>query len=422
MPNQLHEQLLRYLRGFGPASAADLARALGVSQPTISRLLSAVGSDVVRIGKARNTRYVLRKNIGPLSATQPVYRINSEGTCRQIGELIVGHGCWLFNQEVHPDLPWFLNDMRPQGFLGRLIARRLSTEHALDPDPRYWSGEDVLHYLVRYGSDEIGDLVVGAEMAERAMMIVHGTDNIVDEAELQQHIIQQISLLRQQQPIGSSAGGEQPKFTAVVRDAQGQRRDFIIKFSDDTSTPSGRRWADLLQLEHLASEMLRRIGITSAETHYQEIGSIAYLEVLRFDRTPTGRVGVISLESIDDGIFGIGPTVTWDRVAQILEERAILTSSDALSLRVRYWFGRMIGNNDMHRGNVSFYRHDDGHVTLAPCYDMLPMYLRPTEQGTIVERSLPDVHTTSDVDAEIVEQLRPYVQEYWQQGSQIIGQ
>lgn len=49
--------------------------------------------------------------------------------------------------------------MRPQGFLGRLIARRLSTEHALDPDPRYWSGENVLQYLVRYGTDEIGDLV-----------------------------------------------------------------------------------------------------------------------------------------------------------------------------------------------------------------------------------------------------------------------
>lgn len=421
MPSPLNDQLLRHLRSVGPASAAELARALGVSQPTISRALAALGPDVIRIGRARSTRYALRKNIGPLPSTQPVYRIDELGVCRKVGDVTVAHGCWIYNEEIHPDLPWFLNDMRPQGFLGRLIARRLSTVHALDPDPRYWSGENVLQYLTRYGADEIGDLVVGSEMAEQALRIVHDADNIVDEVALQQHVAQQITLLRQQQPVGSSAGGEQPKFTAIVRDRDGRRRDVIIKFSDDTSTPSGRRWADLLQLEHLASEMLRRIGITAAETRYHEIGSIAYLEVLRFDRTPTGRIGTVSLESLDDGVLGIGPTVTWDRVALLLEERGVLSSEDALSLRVRYWFGRLIGNNDMHRGNVSFYRDANGGVTLAPCYDMVPMYLRPTEQGAIVDRSLPEVFATTDVDEAIIRQLRPYVQEYWQQGHQIIA-
>ncbi len=49
------------------------------------------------------------------------------------------------------------------------------------------------------------------------------------------------------------------------------------------------------------------------------------------------------------------------------------------------------------------------------------MYLRPTEQGAIVDRTLPEVFATTDVDEAIIGQLRPYVKEYWQQGHQIIA-
>lgn len=47
----------------GPLSAAELAARLGVSQPTISRALSALGSVVLRIGRGRSTRYALRQQI-----------------------------------------------------------------------------------------------------------------------------------------------------------------------------------------------------------------------------------------------------------------------------------------------------------------------------------------------------------------------
>jgi hypothetical protein len=41
-------------------------------------------------------------------------------------------------------------------------------------------------------------------------------------------------------------------------------------------------------------------------------------------------------------------------------------------------FGRLIGNSDMHQGNLGFHLADQGPLPLAPVYDMLPMSLAPS--------------------------------------------
>jgi hypothetical protein len=51
------------------------------------------------------------------------------------------------------------------------------------------------------------------------------------------------------QPVGSSAGGEQPKFTASIERA-GEILDVLVKVSPPVETIEGRRWADLLVCEH----------------------------------------------------------------------------------------------------------------------------------------------------------------------------
>jgi serine/threonine protein kinase HipA of HipAB toxin-antitoxin module len=48
-----------------------------------------------------------------------------------------------------------------------------------------------------------------------------------------------------------------------------------------------------------------------------------------------------------------------------------------------HWFGRMIGNSDMHPGNLGFQLTDRGPLALAPVYDMLPMSLAPTSSGAM---------------------------------------
>jgi len=45
-------------------------------------------------------------------------------------------------------------------------------------------------------------------------------------------------------------------------------------------------------------------------------------------------------------------------------------------------FGSLIGNTDMHLGNLSFIRLQSKFYTLAPVYDMLPMLYRPVSGET----------------------------------------
>lgn len=46
-------------------------------------------------------------------------------------------------------------------------------------------------------------------------------------------------------------------------------------------------------------------------------------------------------------------------------------------------FGRLIGNSDMHQGNLGFQYADYGPLPMAPVYDMLPMSLAPSRAGVL---------------------------------------
>lgn len=82
---------------------------------------------------------------------------------------------------------------------------------------------------------------------------------------------------------GSSAGGEQPKFTAWAVTPDGARH-VIVKFSEVEEGPVSERWRDLLLAEHLALETPRETGIAAATTRIFEHGAQRFLEVERFDR------------------------------------------------------------------------------------------------------------------------------------------
>ena len=70
--------------------------------------------------------------------------------------------------------------------------------------------------------------------------------------------------------------------------------------------------------------------------------------------------------------------------------RMRLAAADLVDqVRILWWYGKLIGNTDMHLGNVSFrFRPDPrGRVqlNLAPAYDMLPMLYAPLSGGEIPE-------------------------------------
>jgi hypothetical protein len=178
---------------------------------------------------------------------------------------------------------------------------------------------------------------------------------------------------------GSSAGGEQPKFCTVRDDGQ----PVIVKFSPAGTSEPERRWADLLACEHLALTVLRDAGIAAAQTRVIQAGGRNLLEVVRFDRTPKGRIGMVSLLAFDNEY--IGHIDNWGAAAERMGARGLLRTSDTERLRLLEAYGRQIGNTDRHYGNISLLIDRAGKWELAPAYDMLPMIYAPVA-GEIVPR------------------------------------
>ena len=115
-----HVDVIRMSLSGGPLSARQLTENIGVSEPRpISRALTELGDEVVRIGAARSIQYTLRDTTRGLPDI-PVYRVDAEGRIRQLGTLIpVRPEGFVMCQEDgvtpwHSDgLPWWLFDISP---------------------------------------------------------------------------------------------------------------------------------------------------------------------------------------------------------------------------------------------------------------------------------------------------------------------
>lgn len=379
--NDLTDRIRVFLRSAGAARSRDLQAATGASQPTISRALSPLlkAGEVLRVGQARSQAYVMPRAVaGITSPTIPVMAIRHDGSLGNFGTLIpcAGGRYWMdeavAGARLHDGLPWFVADMRPQGFLGRSFAHAHSALE-LAPNPAQWTDDDVLRALSHAGEDLPGNLVVGSGSFDR---YVHSpAQRRVTPA---RYAALADDAMKGALP-GSSAGGEQPKFCAVRKDG----RAVIVKFSPAGRSAVDQRWSDLLTCEHLALQTLSGAGIDAARSRLFRAADRTLLEVLRFDRTPRGRVGMVSLLSYDSEF--IGHIDNWASTAVRMASRGLLPDADAKTLRYLEAFGRLIGNTDRHYGNVSLLMAADGNWRIAPAYDMLPMLYAPVG-GEIVAR------------------------------------
>jgi hypothetical protein len=388
------------LRTRGRATAAEIGMALGISQPMVSRLLVSAGDSVVKIGRARATHYALSREVGRAGRHWPLYRITVQARAELLGQLHALHADnWLFVASasrpafthdefangVFPGLPWFLDDQRPQGFLGRAFARRVAANLGAPPDLARWQADDVVLALLRHGDDMPGDLVLGEYALQQAMQRMVQASGVVAPAERQRVYPEQAELALRGEDIGSSAGGEQPKFTAILG-TDGGCQPVIVKFSERAGTPAAQRWADLLRCEHLAGEVLRNHGLPAAQSEIVEADGRVFLQSTRFDRTPQlGRLGFVSLAALDAAHYGHG-RIDWWQFARQLQRDQWLNPEDARRLAVLGWFGALIANSDMHLGNAGVMLADNRPLALAPAYDMLPMALCPASSGEVVRR------------------------------------
>jgi len=323
--------------------------------------------DILVVGQRRGTKYLLRRTIQGVATPIPIYEIAADGRVRELGKLNpVGDRGFYFAAEesrhsaYFADLPYFLNDLRPGGFLGRLVPRRYPS-WGFPPDTRLWSADDTIRFLYNVGSDLIGSLVVGETLLGESLRKPRSTplrdldqeaDNVLDLG-----------------PAGSSAQGEQPKFLIRSND-----QHLLVKFISNHSDPVSVRGRDLLCAERLA--LFAYYGDRPPyEAKIIRSPSRTFLVLSRFDRIKHGAVwgrrGLITLESIDQQFVGAGGS--WSRIAKRLLENGVLSEGAAREICRRELFGQFIGNNDMHNSNCSLMLENLSVGEPAPMYDMLPM-------------------------------------------------
>jgi hypothetical protein len=208
---------------------------------------------------------------------------------------------------------------------------------------------------------------------------------------------------------GSSAHGEHPKFTAVVRRGK-EGQHALVKFSPPVDTAVGRRWSDLLVAEHLAHVVLSDGGIHAARSEIHFFEGVTFLELDRFDRRgANGRVGVTSLLSIDTTLYG--ELDNWIASAARLHRDRRIDMQTLEIVRLVYTFGGLIANTDRHFGNLAMLDRYDGHFSLAPIYDMLPMLFAP-QNDVLIERLFePPIPTAETMS--VYRRARELAEHYW---------
>ena len=122
------------------------------------------------------------------------------------------------------------------------------------------------------------------------------------------------------------------------------------------------------------------------ETEVFDFGIQRFLEIPRFDGVGTlGCIGVFSLRALD-AVFVGNARASWPVVVKTLVAEGHV-NPEAATDSARLWaFGVLIGNTDMHAGNLSFIHHDDRPYRLAPADDMLPMGFAPRIGGAIINK------------------------------------
>jgi hypothetical protein len=415
------DRLSALLQRGAPVSAATLAAELGVSGPTMHRMLRELGDAVVVGGKARRARYALRRpwrvSTGGLAQDVPVFEVDATGRAEQVAQLqpIRPAGCrmdlassaWPVVDEARdgwwPGLPYPIVDMRPQGYMGRQLARAEHRTLGVGDNPDAWSDDELLHVLATVGGDLGGSLIVGERAFERwrasslrpfpplALEALPAAYQALAEAAVAGGVP------------GSSAAGEFPKF-AARRDLDGAKTPHVlVKFSGAEGSATVRRWSDLLESEHVALACAREaLDVAVASSRIVRHAGRTFLEVERFDRHgELGRSPLCSLGTLNAALLGDGSS-DWTHLAQRLEGQGWLDAADKQRIERLWWYGRLIANSDMHLGNLSLrpvvrqlqqaltHGADVGRRTVAtqgleaaPLYDMLPMLYAPLAGGEV---------------------------------------
>jgi hypothetical protein len=390
---KIQSEILAFISLHGVASPQMLCQLFKISQPTLSRILSAIKSELVVIGKARETQYAIQRKITDTAMPIAIYEIREDGSSRQFGILyaIKPNGFYFeaktqdATSGIYNDLPYFLNDLRPTGFLGRFIPIQNEDLH-LPKDISLWTAEHCLKYLSQRGWNTIGNFIMGDLSFQLYLEKSHSKNGIETKNRENNYAVYANDVLAAGDP-GSSAGGEHPKFTAILLP---ENQHVLVKFSAPIDTDIGKRIADILICEHIALQILKKNACDAADSDILIHDDRVFLEVKRFDRIGKfGRRGLISLGTLDAEFSGT--MSTWSKTAADLVNHKIIPADLLEKIRFREIFGELIANNDMHLYNLSFFTQGNIIIDLAPVYDMGPMLFMPRNNQIVKREFVPSL-------------------------------
>lgn len=412
------DRLSRYLRMTGQCSSAELADFLSVSVSTVSRQLTKLIDDgkVVRLGQGKNVRYIYLRAVKEITQPVLVRQVDENAVIHQLGKLwIIDNGSVLeMDNEIvaYDDLPWFFFDLKPQGFIGRLIGKRVASNLQVSQRVDSWNSDDVLRYLVLEPNNTPGnfELYKNFDSVRSVKSSTPTRERILERYET--HLTKPM-FTEFEEGGGSSAGGEQPKFNALLGCSK------IVKYSQplNVANSNAERVKDLLICEHHALNVLREYNGSAAETDIFVTEKRAYLEVKRSDRTVVereeGQIGMVSLESVIAEF--IGYVENWSDAADKLLAQEIIKPDQAELLKLWLSFSRLIGNTDTHNGNVSLFLDGITPSKLTPAYDILPMAYMPNNADIPTPKV--KIVRPDNISDEIWQQAILLARDFWQRVS-----
>src|SRR5690606_24919640 len=98
-------------------------------------------------------------------------------------------------------------------------------------------------------------------------------------------------------------------------------------------------------------------------------------------------------------------------IVRALAQQRVVAPEAVPATELLWAFGTLIGNTDMHTGNLAFMSEQGRPYQLAPAYDMTPMAFAPTAGGEVSARAL-SLQVSDQVPGEVWRQALPVAQHY----------
>ena len=399
----------------GPASGTALLKALQLPRPTLTRALHELKREgrVLEVGRRQRGSYALPRKVPGAGSSWPVFQVDTAGRVHRFGRLdaLMPHH---FHFETPHEalrgltegLPWFINALRPAGFLGRSLDLPVQ-----EPGDAAALEDAHIAWLVRHGADSPGDLIIGAEALESWRSVRLQRQVVQASERARQYVRLAEAVPRRAGPPAAQLPGESPKFTALI-DHGGHLVHVLVKFSPLLSTPEGLLAGELLLAEHLAHAWLNTRGVSAVHSRVFRFGDRIFLEIDRFDRVGAeGRRAAVSLAALDLP-RATGPC-DWSVAAGQLSAAGLLPKNDARQIRLVEAFSALIGNSTREATDLSLFHRGDGTFALAPVYDLAPTLLAPAEQGGFKQAAFtPPLPAPMQLDVWM--QARRLAEGYWE--------